>query len=1296
MQYQSRLSLSIILIYCRPDFPDTASETTTLSEPLTPKAIPKPNQPPTSAMEGPLKSSPGGPSTPMRNTSIDRAIHAISPKSPSSSPSQKASQPLPDITELIKTAGSPEAAIQYLLKDKQSQSQQNNQLWRLVDKQRAMILGLNKDLEAALKDKEKYRRKLKEFMANPAVLRAAGGQTSDHRSQLSIASEASRDEHASVPDSPVSENPKRSPAEVNMAPYPITPPADKPHQSPSAVQDILNPNRVMPKAEEHASGNYDHAAQERAEDQARKEKAEEQLREIPYNASLPPSRTLPTAPPPSVPPPQVPGSSSDQPKAMSEFPAPPKKGPPTPLLLDQKKKVTQTSPPAEDSDSDYDDVLEVNGVTHGDRGRRRTRQEDVKEREILSLTGASDHSPKEQDESDYEEDDVREHQPVQQTLTVARGLDFGLPPSLVSPGLPASPRPNTNFMKHSASPPASPMPAPPVDSRSTKPNQQVPPSAGIATSSTVSSIDSAQFGPPVTAAKRAVAGYHQHNNSNDSRTSPVERTRIFKGLMVDEFPDLLLPPNSLPNVDIRVASSRMKPSRASLLSLTQLEEDPVFTLAIVSRIDNGELWRVEKDSASLMKLDQRMKQCPAFTARIPDRSLFSGHSPAKLDARRLALDEYLSELQETSLDISTTLELCKYLSSNTLPPNADETGAAVKATKVANTQTVGPDGMPIRSGYLTKKGKNFGGWKMRFFVLDGPHLKYYETPGGPHLGTIKLQNAQIGKQSAEEHSPARNVGEDAEGQYRHAFLIGEPKKKNSNQLVKHVLCAESDRERDLWVDALLQWTEYRDDESATPKASAQDRQHVDTFKKPAAPRPQQQQVMESESLETHHEPIRDAEATQWVAQRPKTSSSAEHDSPVSVSTEPPTAPQQPILISGPKDAQIISDAASWGQKTGGLPVPEEKKQKKRSFFGFGSKAARSSSDGQDSVFGGSENGSVANSQATSTHIPGVFGISLADAARYHPPADANIPLPCVVYRCVQYLEARNAILEEGIFRLSGSNVVIRQIRDRFNTEGDIDLLKDENYYDIHAIASLLKLYLRELPSTILTRELHMAFLSVAELSTTEEKTHTLGNLAQQLPLVNLTLLQYLAAFLIKIINKQDINKMNVRNVGIVFSPTLNIPAPVFALFLQNFEAIFGINPADYEPLHLQPEGEPSSHYEDPRRFEAPGRPSTSSGSASPHRLHRLDRHEPARSTPTPPLGSHRAAYEPQPTMLAHSASAYMSAPTRASPAYETEYSLPPSITVQDMHRGGGSSHHRQGYDTHDHQSGGVPAYDQKY
>ncbi len=164
----------------------------------------------------------------------------------------------------------------------------------------------------------------------------------------------------------------------------------------------------------------------------------------------------------------------------------------------------------------------------------------------------------------------------------------------------------------------------------------------------------------------------------------------------------------------------------------------------------------------------------------------------------------------------------------------------------------------------------------------------------------------------------------------------------------------------------------------------------------------------------------------------------------------------------------------------------------------------------------------------------MFGAPLAEAVRHNGPVDVKVPLPAVVYRCIQYLDAKNAVTEEGIFRLSGSNVLIKQLRERFNNESDVNLLADEHYHDIHAVASLLKMYLRELPTTILTRDLHMEFLSVTEIQNQREKLAALSELALRLPQANATLLKYLIAFLIKIINNSDTNKMTVRNVGIVF------------------------------------------------------------------------------------------------------------------------------------------------------------------
>lgn len=1298
------------------DFPNVAKDSRSVSEPLTSKQPTKAVGPSNIAMEGPMVAAPAGAIKPVpRNSSLDTAISALSSRDSSVSLSSGSSAQSADIAHLIKTAGSPEAVIKYLLKEKQSQSQQNAQLWRLVDKQRAMILGLNKDLEATLKDKDRYRKKLKELVANPSVLRATTGRppeggTRESRPPPRVEVDAHR--AAVLPDSPVleSDSPKASPVDLTMAPYPITPPADHPQlPASSGVAEVLDPTRFMPRHQEHAVNNYDHEAEERAEEQARNHNAKDALPEILYNGSLPPSRSLPSeppkVPPPRLPPPQESAPQKGEPVTNSTTSM--RKGPPAPLHLPNSRR--QSSPPAgredSDSESEYDNILNVKKGGQSDRGRRRVRDGEMKETDGAgnskqNTVPEADHPSAPMPEIDEPVQTEGTHQgrgPEAATASLAAVLNndrvTALAPSIMSPGLPLSPRP---LKGRGLSPPGSPRIQMPLSPRPPRQPIPLPPNASLAVSSVAASIESRQAtqDAPLNIPKIQTDST-ERQSATDEESSPTERTEIYKGLATEEFPDLLLPPNALPSIDIRVASSRMRPSRASLLSLNQLEEDPVFTLAVISRADRGELWRVEKDISSLSKLDVRMKQCQTFTAKTPEKSLFSGHSPAKLDARRQALETYLDELLNTQLDDTTAVELCKYLSTNAVPPNADESSSVAKLVP-DQAPNVGPEGRPIRSGYLTKKGKNFGGWKVRFFVLDGPSLKYYETPGGPHLGTIKLKGAQIGKQaqSGENQSPApTSTGEEFDNQYRHAFLILEPKKKDSTSHVKHVLCAEDDRERDLWVDALLQWIAPLDGQP--PKSVAHDRQHPESAnssksKKPTQMRTSSNQVGEDPLIGVRYDSTNAGDAPQQGTSshsRPKTGLGlSEQPSLQNLGIDAPAISGPigpPKIISGPKDLHLISDASSWGNRLGPpQPSAEDKKQRKRSFFGFGPKT-RSSSDGQESL-AGSESGSAVTSQSQAHHVGQVFGASLAEAVQYHRPRDVDVPLPSVVYRCIQYLEANNALNEEGIFRLSGSNIVIKQIRERFNHESDINLISDEHYYDIHAVASLLKLYLRELPSTILTRDLHLDFLNTTEIPDRDEKVAAMAQLAERLPEANLTLLKYLISFLIRIINNSDVNKMTVRNVGIVFSPTLNIPAPVFATFLLNFEGVFGIDAEEYElptPSTIRSEQRADSESvlrsEGPPRYEAPPRPSTSSGSASPHRQPRMDAvRVPSRSTPTPPLGSSRLPTRESPTP---------SFTTSHRPAYE-----PAHLAQQGS--GGTGAPHRPGYEAnHGFEQGGAAA-----
>ena len=1208
-----------------------------------------------------------GRAAPPRTSSIDSAISNISVTSTSQASSQEPASSSPDIANLIQSAGSPEAVIQYMLKEKQSQAAQNAQLWRLVDKQRAMILGLNKDLERALKDKERYRKKLKDTLAqltNPSPVDSSQGMPSEVGSISSdIALANNADAASALRDTPQDE--PHSPISVALAPYPITPPADHRLQAP-ALGNMVEAEHKMPSPTKHAFQQYNPDAPIAGFEEGQKQRKELEIaREVPYNALLPPSRSLPSdppkGPPPKAPPPRAPASSSmatplpslsiieaspNPDENAKTFPnPPPRKAPPAPLNLGKDNNASshlrQASGAGDESDSDYDDILEVDEIpTFVERGRRKTREEDDRQREAAAykeaeLRSLSKKSAKSKSRNTAKENATEISPPVSMPLSprptipisppaanagsqedsnagslagilnASRTASIGsgvLSPPLMSPGLPMSPRPMDrglaspalprNPSSHSSvsSPPMSPRGmgafpgAVPLSPRAPRQPIPLPPGTPMSISSPeLASPGLKPKGPPlqlVSPKPLTLMKKQNRSPSNSSQDEPSPKSvssskdGIYKGFITDEYPGLLLPPNALPSIDVRVASSRLRPSRASIMYPKDYVDDPVFTLAVFSRVDGKELWRVEKDSTSLSQLDQILKQSPTFTAKTPERSLFSGHAPAKVDARRVALDKYLDEILNTQMDTTSALHICKYISTNTMEPRSEDMTPSGESTSDSPVK-MGPGGRPLKNGYLTKRGKNFGGWKARFFVLDGPVFKYFESPGGPHLGAIKLQNSQIGKQQhTENQSPSRGE-DDPDNQYRHAFLILEPKRKDSSSLVRHVLCAESDKERDQWVEALLQYVDYKDtDDDEEVQPAPHHREHARNNSGGSSHTQTKKKLQPSNRGQTLQEVNEDLRGVSYEATKQgsiphgvKSKASGTPSPPTNGYDRDPMAQhysQTTKSISAPKNAQPIQDAGSWGNKQNLLaPIAtEDKKQRKRSFFGFGSKP-RVSTDSQD--VNANDSNTNLTQMAYEQHGPirPVFGSPLGEAVRYNHPADVNVELPAVVYRCIEYLDEKNAAGEEGIFRLSGSNVIIKQLRERFNTEGDVNLITDDQYYDIHAVASLLKLYLRELPTTILTRELHLEFLAVTELHDLGEKINALNGLVHRLPTVNNNLLRYLAGFLINIINHADTNKMTVRNVGIVFSPTLNIPAPVFALFLQQYDGIFGHEPENH-------------------------------------------------------------------------------------------------------------------------------------
>jgi RalA-binding protein 1 len=138
-----------------------------------------------------------------------------------------------------------------------------------------------------------------------------------------------------------------------------------------------------------------------------------------------------------------------------------------------------------------------------------------------------------------------------------------------------------------------------------------------------------------------------------------------------------------------------------------------FIVSVTIRPPNSQLmsWNVAKLFSAFIDLDTKIKaksgkgrkEWKSMVAPLPEGRAWKDFAPSKIDQRKKALEAYIQSLLVAPL--SDKSDLCDFLSTD----------------KVLAKQNVGR-----KEGYLTKKGKNFGGWKTRYFVLDGPVMEYYE------------------------------------------------------------------------------------------------------------------------------------------------------------------------------------------------------------------------------------------------------------------------------------------------------------------------------------------------------------------------------------------------------------------------------------------------------------------------------------------------------------------------------------------------------------------------------------------
>ncbi|XP_039284370.1 GTPase-activating protein CdGAPr isoform X3 [Nilaparvata lugens] len=167
----------------------------------------------------------------------------------------------------------------------------------------------------------------------------------------------------------------------------------------------------------------------------------------------------------------------------------------------------------------------------------------------------------------------------------------------------------------------------------------------------------------------------------------------------------------------------------------------------------------------------------------------------------------------------------------------------------------------------------------------------------------------------------------------------------------------------------------------------------------------------------------------------------------------------------------------------------------------------------------------------------VFGCDLGEHL-----LNSGHEIPMVLKCCAEFIEKHGLV--DGIYRLSGVTSNIQRIRTTFDEDRIPALYEDEAILqDIHSVASLLKMYFRELPNPLCTYQLYNAFVAAVQTpvspdASTDHRLLRMREVVHKLPPPHYRTLEYLMRHLARVSEKGPQTGMTARNIAIVWAPNL--------------------------------------------------------------------------------------------------------------------------------------------------------------
>lgn len=128
---------------------------------------------------------------------------------------------------------------------------------------------------------------------------------------------------------------------------------------------------------------------------------------------------------------------------------------------------------------------------------------------------------------------------------------------------------------------------------------------------------------------------------------------------------------------------------------------------------------------------------------------------------------------------------------------------------------------------------------------------------------------------------------------------------------------------------------------------------------------------------------------------------------------------------------------------------------------------------------------------------------------------------------------------EGVYRTSGSSSQITEMKQGFEKNLDYDISDPD--VDIKTITSVLKQYLRHLPTPLITYPVYDLLLDAGKIPGTNDRINVMRSAIADLPPRHRDCLEFLIFHLARVIEHKDKNLMTTMNCAVVFAPTVMRP-----------------------------------------------------------------------------------------------------------------------------------------------------------